>query len=200
MDTKFPGSDLQFYSFSDTNDNLVAEPITHGATSVGRTSKNPERSVMVYEQLRQNKAFYQLVNYGVEGSQYEIADGVRVQPEGYNRELHLFESNFWGGRVDKFEIPSDQEFLGTKDLWAKFDKIVKSPFPYSKFILDKTPVEAEIAAVSDVLSQYLVPIMFGAVDDPSEAVEELRSALKKAGHDRLLDEFQAQVSEYGKNN
>ena len=196
MDELFPGSELQMFAFADTRGNLVAEPITHGATSVGRNSDSPERAIMVYEELRQNEEFYHLVNYGLEGVQYNIVDGVRVRPEGFDRELHEFTSNYWGGRVDKFEIPSDTEWSGIWEIWEDYDRIIKKPFPYSKFILDKTPIEAELAAISDVIGQYLVPILYGVVDDPREAVMELREAMEKAGHDRLLSEIQRQLTDH----
>jgi putative aldouronate transport system substrate-binding protein len=191
-----PGSELQFFAWSDARDNLIAEPITHGATSIGRNSRNPERSVMIYEQLRQNKDLYLLLNYGMEGVQYEIENGVRVRPADYEQATDEFYSDYWGGRVDKFEIPTNTEYAGIYDMWAEFDQIVKSPYPYSKFIFDRTPVEPELAALSDVISQYLKPIMYGVVDDPVAAVEELRDALKQAGHDRVLQEVQRQMNAY----
>ena len=48
MDELIPGSDLQMFAWCDTRGNLVAEPITHGATAIVRTSKHPERTVMLY--------------------------------------------------------------------------------------------------------------------------------------------------------
>ncbi len=196
MDDLIPGSRLQMFAFSDARGNLIAEPITHGATSIGRNSRNPERAVMVYEMLRQNEEVYRLVNYGMEGTQYEIRDGVRVRPESYEPATHEFYSNYWGGRVDKFEVPGATEWPGIWDIWAEYDRIVKSPFPYSKFILDRTPIEPELAALSDVISQYLKPIMYGVVNDPVEAVEQLRRALRQAGHDKVLEEIQRQMTAY----
>ena len=196
MDDLIPGSELQMFAWADARGNLVAEPITHGATSIGRNTRNAERSVMIYEQLRQNEEVYRLLNYGIEGIQYEVVNGVRVRPEGYDTATQDFYSDYWGGRVDKFEIPGDQEWLGIWEIWADYDKIIKRPFPYGKFIFDKTPIEPELAAISDVISQYLVPIMYGVVNDPVKAVEDLRAALKQAGHDKIFNEVQRQLNVY----
>jgi putative aldouronate transport system substrate-binding protein len=196
MDDLFPGSDLQMFAWADTGGNLVAEPITHGATSIGRNSDAAERSVMIYEILRQNEDVYRLLNYGMEGVQYEIVDGVRVRPDGYDSATDDFYSDYWGGRVDKFEIPAPNEWLGIWDIWAEYDKIIRKPYPFSKFVLDKTPIEAELAALSDVIEQKLVPINWGVVDNPAAAVQELRDALKQAGYDKVLQELQRQVTIY----
>ena len=198
MDDLMPGSELQMFAWVDTGGNLVAEPITHGATSIGRTSRNPERSVMIYEQIRQNEELYRLLNYGIEGVQYEIVDGVRVRPESYEPAVHDFSSNFWGGRVDKFEILGDQEWPPIWEKWAEYDKIVRSPYPFSKFVLDRTAIEGELAALSDVIDQKLVPINWGVVSDPAAAVADLRQSLRQAGHDRVLAEIQRQVTEYAR--
>lgn len=196
MDDLFPGSELQMFAWADTGGNLVAEPITHGATSIGRNSDAPARSVMIYEILRQNEEVYRLLNYGMEGTQYEVVDGVRTRPEDYEQATDEFYSNYWGGRVDKFEIPTDSEWTGIYEIWEEYDQIVRSPYPFSKFVLDKTPIEAELAAVSDVIESKLVPINWGVVDDVDAAVEDLRQSLKQAGHDKILEEVQRQVDEY----
>ena len=198
MDRLIPGSELGMFAWADTGGNLVAEPITHGATSIGRNSRNAERSVMIYEQLRQNEDVYRFLNYGLEGVQYNLIDGVRVRPASYDQATEEFYSNYWGGRVDKFEIPGDQEWTPIWDIWAEYDRIVRSPYPFSQFILDRAPIEAELAALTDVIDQLLVPINWGVVDNPAAAVQNLRTALQQAGHDRVLAEIQRQVTEYAR--
>lgn len=195
MDEKQPGSDLQFFNIAEAKGFLMAEPITHGATSIGANSKNKERAVMVYELLRQDKEIYQLVNYGREGIQYEVKDGVRVRPAGYVDADHSYYSNYWGGRVDKFEIPSDRDYKGIFDIWARLDKIVK-PFVYGKFIFDKTNVEAELAAISEVVNSDGVAIGMGKVADPVAAVEAYRNKLKTAGIEKVLAEVNTQLAAY----
>jgi putative aldouronate transport system substrate-binding protein len=196
MDDLIPGSELQMFAWADTGGNLVAEPITHGATSIGRNSQNAERSVMIYEVLRQNEEVYRLLNYGMEGVQYEIVDGVRVRPEDYDSATDDFYSDYWGGRVDKFEIPSDTEWTGIYPIWEGYAEIIRSPNPMAKFVFDRAPVEAELAAISDVIESQLVPINWGVVDNVDAAVQELRESMIQAGHDRLLEELQRQIDEW----
>jgi len=197
MDEKQPGSEASFYPWSATRGNLVGEPITHGATSIGANSKNAERALMVYDLFRSDKYFYQLVNYGIEGTHYVLQNGKRTVAAGFDRDKSGWTANFWGGRVDKFEIPDIRRWSGTADLWASFDKIVK-PYPYGRFVFDKTPVEPEIVALSDVANKYFPAIAFGKAGDPVAAVEAFRAELKKAGFDKFMAELQKQMAAFQK--
>lgn len=195
MNKKQPGSDLQFFPFSAEGGNLVSMPITHGAMSVGASSKNPERALMVYDLIRNDSEVYKLVNWGMEGVQYTVKDGIKSQPEGYDDTKDGFYSDFWGGRMDKFELPSATVYSGWKEVYAAYDKI-KKPYPYGQFAFDKTPVDAEIAALSDVSNKYLPSISVGQAGDPEKAVTEFREKLKAAGYDKLLAEVQKQMTAY----
>lgn len=139
-----------------------------------------------------------LINYGLEGVQYEIKDGKRVQPEGYDEAKHGFYADFWGGRVDKFEIPSISTWDQLEEtLYAEYDAI-KKPYPYGQFVFDKTPVEAELTAITQVTGELGPAITYGKAGDPAKAVEEFRSKLKTAGYDKVLAELQRQLDEYKK--
>jgi putative aldouronate transport system substrate-binding protein len=199
MDKDQPGSDLQMFVFAEAEgrNNLISMSITHGGMSVGAHSKNPERALMVYDIIRHDEEMYRLLNYGIEGVQYVIEDGVMKRPEGYDEAKHLYYSDFWGGRMDKFELPNETFWSGMPEVYARYDKI-KKPFPYGRFVFDKTPIEAELAAITDVVSQLGPGIAFGKVPDPEKAVEELRQKLLLVGHEKVMAEIQRQLDEYKK--
>jgi putative aldouronate transport system substrate-binding protein len=195
MDKLQPGSDLQFFPFSATRNNLVSMPITHGGTSIGAHSKHPERALMVYDLLRQDPEIYHLFNYGIEGVQYVVKDGKRYRPDGYDVQKDDFYSDFWGGRIDKNEIPDGTLWDGAKDLYASYDK-VKKPYPYGRFVFDKNPVNNELTAITQVVSKSLPAIAYGKAGDPAKAVADFRSQLKAAGYDKVLAELQKQLDAY----
>lgn len=196
MDREQPGSELQMYPFARTNGNLLELSITHGGTSLGAHSKNPERALMAYDLIRNDEQIYRLLNYGIEGVQYEIKDGKRVLPAGYDPKKNEFYSDFWGGRNDKLEIPSSTVWdqLPTT-LYAEYDKI-KHPYPYGQFVFDKTPVDAELTAISQVTGEMGPSIAFGKAGDPAKAVEAFKSKLKAAGYDKVKAELQKQLDAY----
>lgn len=192
-----PGADLQFFPFSAESNNLVEMTITHGATSVGAHSKNPERALMVYDLIRTDEKMYRYINYGIEGVQYVVKDGKLDRPASYDLTKDQFYTDFWGGRNDKLELPNVNIYPKYKEVYAGYDKI-KKPYPYGRFAFNKQPVEAEIAALTEVSSKYLPSISLGKFDDPTKAVEEFRSKLKAAGFDKVKAEVQKQMDEYKK--
>ncbi len=147
------------------------------------------------EEIRQNKQFYHLLNYGIEGVQYDLVDGMRVRPANYNQEKHGYYSDLWGGRVDKFEIPSDTIYADYQDIFDEY-KTYSVPDPYGRFQFDLKPVQAEMAAISNVTYSLGPAIAYGKAGDPEKAVEDYRAKLKKAGIDKVLAELNRQLADY----
>lgn len=195
MDKAQPGSELQMFAYSDTRGNLVSMPITHGGTSIGAHSKHPERALMVYDLIRQDPELYKLINYGIEGVQYEIKDGARTRPASYDDARDGFYTDFWGGRIDANEIPSDTDWSGIGDIYKKYDGI-KKPFPYGKFVFDKTSVDSEMTSISQVVGEQLPAILYGKAGDPAKAVQAFRDKLKAAGYDKVKAEIQKQLDAF----
>ncbi len=101
------------------------------------------------------------------------------------------------GRVDKFDLPSDTDWSGIGEVYKKYDAI-KKPFPYGKFVFDKTKVDVEMTSISQVIGELLPAILYGKTDDPQKAVMELRDKLKSAGYDKVMAEIQSQLDAYKK--
>ncbi len=64
--------------------------------------------------------------------------------------------------------------------------------------LDDLLVSTEIAAVTQILQQYELPLIWGKSSNPSKDLESLKSKLKAAGSDKILDEVKKQLGEYFK--
>jgi putative aldouronate transport system substrate-binding protein len=197
MELAQPGANNQFFAFGQENGNLVKMSITHGAMCVAAKSANPERALMVYDLIRNDPQVYKLINYGVEGQSYVIKNGMRDLPANYNFDKQNFYADFWGGRNDKLEIPSATIYPKYKELYASYDKIA-SPYAYGRFVFNKQPIEAELAAMSDVINQNMNAISFGKAGDPVQAVADFRTQLKAAGYDKALAEVQKQMNAYKK--
>lgn len=196
LEREIPGADLQFFPWGEESKNLTKMSITHGATAIAANCKNPERALMVYDLIRNDETMYKLFNWGREGVQYVITGkGQRTKPEGFVTDRDSFSSNFWGGRMDKFELkyPSIDMIDDWEELYANFDSYAR-PYRYGRFVFDKSPVESELAALSEVINRLLPAICVGKVGDPEKAVAELRDQLKLAGNDKLINEVQRQLT------
>ncbi len=193
MDEKQPGSDLQMFYWGAANGNVNRDLITHGAMAVSSSSPNPERALMLYDLLRNDEELYRLHNYGIEGVDYIVNEnGTLGRPEGYDPTTDSLDTNFWGGRMDEFELEQDFWYDGRLDFFAQLDAVADS-YKLSKFAFEQSAVAAEMAALTEVCNQYLTSIAYGKTADPVTAVEEFRAAMKAAGYDKVLAEIQSQL-------
>lgn len=194
MDKKQPGSDVGFFFFGEETDNLTSLNITHGAMAISAASKNPERALMVYDLLRNDKECYDLVNYGIEGEQYTLNDeGQLVRPDDYDETVNGVTMNFWWGRNDELEYKNSFYALEPYDeLIARYDEIANG-YQYGKVVFNMDPISEYINNLSNVYNTYMPRIAFGKMDDPEAYVAEFRQALKDAGYEACMEEVQNQI-------
>jgi hypothetical protein len=194
LDRLHPGSDLQFFYWGASNNNVVKDLISHGATAINGASKNPEKALQVYDLLRNDKQIYQWYNFGVEGEDYVLtADGKRDWPPNYDPDAdNGLGGNFWGGRVDALEIPDAKGWAGSQDFLAMLNSFAKD-YPLEKFAFDNTAVAAEMSAIGDICATYIPQITYGKTGNPEKAVADFRAALKNAGFEKVRDEINRQI-------
>jgi len=194
MDKDQPGSNLQMFGFFEPTKNLIKMPILHGATTLSAGSKNPERATMLYELIRQDKTLYMLLNYGILNRNYYLNEkGQLYVPATFDLTKFQFYSDFWGGRVDKFEPVNASLWTGAAAYLKNLDSYAK-PYIYTNFAFDQSPVSTQVAAISQVANAMLPAITFGMAGDPKKAVADFRSQLKTAGLDQVIAETQKQVN------
>lgn len=193
MDVRQPGSDLQFFYWGQENKNLNRDLITHGAMAVSSSSKNPERALMVYDLIRNDKEIYQLHNLGIEDSDYIInSDGTLGRPDGWDQTVDALDTNFWAGRMDAFQPDEEFWYDGKDDVFADLASIA-GDYALGKFAFDPTPVSSQMAALADVCATNIPSIAYGKVDDPVKAVADFRAALDSAGYEAVKAEIQSQI-------
>ncbi len=190
-----PDAESGFFWFGEEASNLVALSITHGAMAVSAASKNPERALMVYDLLRNDPDCYKLINYGIQGKQWDVdANGLRITPESYNADTDAITTNYWWGRNDDLEVKSAELNWDAIDaLYAEYDK-VKIDYPYGQFIPNVDDIQSYIDNISEIHTNYMKQIAFGKYSGSAEdIVAEYQAALKSAGIDTVTAELQAQI-------
>lgn len=183
-----------FFYFGEEAKNIVALSITHGAMAVSAASKNPERALMVYDLLRNDPDCYKLLNYGIQGKQWDVdANGLRIQPESYNKDTDAITTNFWWGRNDDLEIKdASMNWDAIDKMYAEYDKI-KINYPYGQFVADVDNIQSMINNISEIHTNYMKQISFGKYKGTAEEiVAEYQEALKAAGIDEVTAELQRQ--------
>ena len=194
-----PGADLKIFLWSDLSGYIVKESFLQDVVAVSAKSKHPDRALMVLDLLKEDEELNTLLNYGIEGVQYVInADGKRENPASFDTAKDTYWSDAWGVREDKYlrKLPHVDDWAGKADMFANRLDPISVSNPYANFVFDSSAVTAELTAVTEAVNRYSPAIHFGKVEDPEEAVKELRTALEQAGIQKLFDEVQRQMTAY----
>ncbi|MGX1262720.1 putative aldouronate transport system substrate-binding protein [Rossellomorea marisflavi] len=168
--------------------------VTGSMQAISATSKNPERAMMFLNLLNSDEYLRNLLDKGIKGTHYEENE------DGTIKDLPA--------RVENYNVPSfaigNQLILklyedDPKDKWEKFEEFNKNstPSPALGFYFDSNPVRTEIAAISNVTSEFSPALLKGAVD-PEEYLPAFNKKLKEAGMEKVLDEIQKQYDEWKK--
>jgi putative aldouronate transport system substrate-binding protein len=191
-----PESNPYFYTFAEANKKIKRKMGVENSTVISSTSENPERALMAIDKFMNDPEYYNLIQYGIEGRQYVVEDGVKKTPKGFDEKVDGGGFAGWALRNDKFNLPTDSENPVRKTLYADWDTFSIND-PYMGFSFDPSKVTTEIAAISNVNAQLGMQLMLGKTkNDPKEAVADYRSQLKKAGIDKVIAEVEAQLANF----
>lgn len=198
-----PGSDIEL-KLTDNFDwvsHVIEEPIvttdlaTGSMLSISRTSKNPERAMMVLNILHTDPFVINLLVNGIEGKHYKKVGPNRIEPikdSGYDSQV------FWvlGNQFLNYMKPGQPDDL--YESWKKFNNDAKR-FPLIGFVFDDTNVKNEVAQLTTIVNEYKV-ISTGAVPNPSKLIDERNVKLKAAGLEKVKTELQTQIDAWWKEN
>lgn len=170
----------------------------NGGIGINAASENPERAIMVANELATNPELHELTHLGIEGVNWEaVGDDQYKVIEGaaYNA------SNFWGWRNGDLMRKQAKDNPTAVD--AKVDELneyflanVKAEHPLDGFAFDSSTVSAQYAAVETVMGMYFDPLVNGLVSDVDESLAKFRKDLEAAGVNDVLAEMQSQLDAY----
>lgn len=160
---------------------------------IGAGSPNPEKAMELLNWISQTKEANDLLNWGVEGIHWvETEDGTADYPEGVTSESCGYHQNM--GYILPNQFNSHVWVGNEADIFEQYQE-VDGKAVVSKaygFTPDLTVVTDQIAAVTDVISQYIGQITTGSVD-PEPAIEDFNQALYNAGLQDIIDAKQEQL-------
>lgn len=172
---------------------------TSNGTVIGINSKHPERAMMFLELMNQDEETFRAMFYGIEDKTYVVTeDGRKTIPEGVDPTTLSLRNLGMGMQVDKFILPDAEADQKVLDKIEGYESNATYPV-LSSFVIDDTPIAAEIAAVNNVVTEYKIPLDLG-VADPETALPELKKKLEEAGLQKVLEEVQRQIDAYNAQN
>lgn len=199
LQKNLPGVEADFWTFALNNNKILNKAGVENTTAINAKSENIDRSLQVIEKFMTDQSYYNLIQYGIEGRQYEIVDGKIQNPEGFDAEVDGGGFSAWALRNDKFNIPYVTEDPRRYELIDEWKKIAHQN-PYSGFSFDDTAVSNELSNIQNVNSTLGIQLMFGKADgDVEAAVENYREQLKAAGIERLIEELKTQLNDFTPN-
>lgn len=158
---------------------------------ISRSSKNPERAMMLLELLNTDKDLYNLLNFGIKDKNYKIdEDGLMIpgdDQKGYNPQVPwMFASNYLAN-VEK-GMP--------KTVWEDTKKLNADATPSKLlgFSFNAEPIKAEIGKTSAVYDEYSRSIDLGVATEAK--YNEFLAKLKDAGADKIIAEMQKQIDDW----
>ena len=174
-------------------------PLNNGY-AVPTTSENPERALMFYQKMVMDKTYNQLTEYGVEGTDYTVKDGVYQQVgDGFGYEG----MSGWSWRNPDFMLKNSNSDELNKVFAQLKAVIAKHPKKYEAkitdgFIEDTSSYETEKTALETVETQYLNPILYGEVSDVDSAVKIFMEKANQAGLQKVQQGWEKQWMDYCK--
>ena len=171
-------------AITDTNANI------NSMTAISKTSKNPERAMMLLNMVFSDKEFFNTLVYGIEGTDYnKLPDGsVDIVPNsGYS--WYYWEA----GPTFNAYIPKGIPL----DCWEKTKAINDSAAlsPLVGFCVNQDPIKTPLTQIAAVIKEYAPGLSVGAVD-PSKRLPEFNAKLKAAGFDAIAAELKKQIDEW----
>ncbi len=177
---------------------LLTTGIGRTGVSVCATSKNPELAVKYIEEVNQNPALYNLLNFGIEGKHWEMKDKANKiigMPAGVtNDNVTWLPNTYW-----QFGDPRQLYLTDPTDIgvWDRIDKGVAEAdiSPVMGFTFNRKPVEKEIAQVNTVAKEF-EGLNRGRFENIDAKLAEYKTRLKDAGIDKIIAEMQKQVNDW----
>ena len=160
---------------------------------IGSGSPNPEKAMELLNWISETKEANDLLNWGVEGTHWvEKEDGTAGFPDGVTSESCGYHQNM--GYILPNQFNSHVWEGNDPDIFSQYEEIEKTATKSKAygFSPDLTEVTDQIAAVTDVVSQYIGQITTGSVD-PETAIPEFNQALYDAGMQDIIDTKQEQL-------
>ena len=170
-------------------------PFSEGI-SIPAIALHPERSMMVIDLLKWDKELYDIARYGIEGRSWVATSDTTYQLGEEQGNYTVGNAPItWGLKNDTLERIVGEAEETRSEIYLQ---LFSSPIGESAagFTFDNSGVKNEIAAISELCSQYIPILELGLVEDPEATLEEFNKKCEQAGRDDILNEFKKQYSEY----
>ncbi|QHT59783.1 ABC transporter substrate-binding protein [Paenibacillus lycopersici] len=170
--------------------------LTGAMTAISRTSKNPERAMMLINLLHTDPEVLNTLVYGVEGKHYvKVSDNVIKLPDGVAAgQSGYMPGNNWMEGNQFLDYLWDNEDPNKWDEYKAFNAAAKAS-PIVGFTFNADSVKNEEAAIVNIYNAYIDGLATGTMDY-KKALPEFVDKMKKAGLEKVITEKQKQIDAF----
>ncbi|WP_223066878.1 ABC transporter substrate-binding protein [Paenibacillus caui] len=165
--------------------------------AISKTSKDPERAMMLLNLFFKDKELLTLFNFGIEGTHYVVKDGQIALPDGKTSDtVGYYHDNMWqiGNQMLNYtRVGEDPKKYENYEAFNK--KVAEKESRIFGFVFDPEPVKDVLIAIDNAKKSFDDGLRSGQLD-PEENIPKLLDKLKAAGIDKLMAEAQKQVDEW----
>lgn len=166
------------------------------ANGISLTSKHPEGAIMFLNWLWSSQENYDLYMYGIEGTHWQQEPGNErglewIKDPITNDTTYLGGGDSWIGNIDMVRYSTGAWTYFNEELFTKDPTAVNSIA--GNFFFDASTVATEYANVQAEATVVMTPIAMG-VQPHAEYFDEAIERLKTAGLDKLVEEYQRQLT------
>ncbi|MEK0313290.1 ABC transporter substrate-binding protein [Cohnella sp. 56] len=190
---------IQLVKLKGNEPEISTASVSNSMMAIGRTSVDPERTMMLLNLLHTDKTLVNLIDFGVEGRQYvkvagqdnfiKLPDGVATRADtGWAPGIEWMFGNqtltyLWEG-----ESP---------DKWEKFKAYNESAHKVKSFgfSFNTDPVKTEVSVINNIITEYR-PILETGSLDADRVLTEYNAKLKANGIEKVRAEVQKQYDEW----
>lgn len=158
--------------------------------AISTSSKNPDRAMMFLNLLNTDPYLFTLLEYGIEGTHYDVVDGEVVFKE------KRADYSPWTNGMGNVTQLLPQKGQG-KDFIEKFKAYYGSAkeIPILGWAFNSKPVENEMGALSNVAAEYALALNAGTID-PAVKLPEFLAKLKSNGIEKVVTEANTQMEAF----
>lgn len=158
--------------------------------AISTASKNPERAMMFLNLLNTDPYLMTLLNYGVEGTHYNLEDDMVVFTDKRG------DYTPWTNGMGNVTILTPTKDQGA-DFWDGFKSYygAAKEIPVLGWAFQQDNVQNEMAALANVAAEYALALETGTVD-PAEKLPEFIKKLKENGMDKVVEEANRQLEAF----
>lgn len=188
---------VQVNAYADVTPFSTTGDLTNSMLVIPRSSKNPDKAMMLMNLMFCDKELKNLFSWGIENKHYkkvaenqiDFADGVDANTSGYTGIAQ------WAMGGNQF---LDYLWISeSPDKWERMREFNESAIIANTlgFTYNQQAVKTEIAALATVGNEYGTPLGAGVVDYDKH-YPKMKQALKDAGIDKVIKDAQEQLDKF----